>query len=243
MRPQSMTLSSYRRKRIFDCTVALLVAPCWLPVLAVCAGLILLLEGRPVFNVSQRQVGIGPVLRILKFRTTRRNADKILNRDAVPSTVYTPIGRLIERLALTELPQLLHAVSGKMSLVGSRPLPTRVMDILRERYPEADNRFLGRAGLTGPVQLIRRDAITDTDRLALETEYSRIAAGDGYCMRLDFWLLLYTVLVVVIPGRLLTVEQVREKMFRLAGSTSHRPRLDGMVGCRAACKRNTCEHV
>ena len=238
---QPASLRGNWRKRLFDCTVTLLVAPLWMPVLAVCAALILLLEGRPVFYVSQRQIGIGVVRSVLKFRTMQRNADKILNRDTVPviktgflniprdSAVYTPIGRLIERLALTELPQLLHVLSGRMSLIGSRPLPERVMEVLRATYPDADDRFLTKAGLTGPVQLIGRDSITDADRLALEIEYCQMAAGRGYRVRLDLWLLLYTVLVVIVPGRLLTVAKVRNKMCALAGPTSWVGRLVGIV--------------
>jgi lipopolysaccharide/colanic/teichoic acid biosynthesis glycosyltransferase len=216
------------QKRLFDCIITLLAAPLWLPVLAICAALILLLEGRPVFYVSRRQIGLGLVHPILKFRTMVRNADKILNRETVPvvgtrflnipgnSPVYTPIGRAIERLALTELPQLLRVVSGDMSLVGSRPLPVGVMNALRTKYAYADSRFLTKAGLTGPVQLVGRDTISDADRLAIEIEYCRIAASERYRMRLDLWLLIYTVLVVAIPGQLLTVAQVREKMYRLA---------------------------
>ena len=228
---RSKILSSHRKKRIFDYAVVLSVAPFWLPVLAVCAGLILLLEGRPVFYVSQRQVGRGKLGSILKFRTMQRNADMILNRDTVPvvhtvflniardSSVYTPVGRIIERLALTELPQLLHVLSGQMSLIGSRPLPKRVMDILRSRHPVTEDRFLTQGGLTGPVQLVGRDSISDADRLRLEADYCRIADSDAYRMRLDAWLLLYTVIVVIAPRRLLTPGEVRNKMYRIVGLT------------------------
>jgi lipopolysaccharide/colanic/teichoic acid biosynthesis glycosyltransferase len=208
--------------------MTLLAAPLWVPVLAVCAALIYLFEGRPVFYVSRRQIGLGQVRPVLKFRTMVRNADKILNRDTVPvvgtrflniprdSSVYTPIGRIIERLALTELPQLLRILSGDMSLIGSRPLPTNVMNTLRAAHDYADLRFMTKAGLTGPVQLIGRETISDADRLALEIEYCKVAASEHYRMRLDLWLLLYTVFVVLVPGQLLTVAQVRQKMYALA---------------------------
>ena len=161
----------------------------------------------------------------------QRNADKILNRDTVPVvhtvflniprdfSVYTRVGRIIERLALTELPQLLHVLSGQMSLIGSRPLPKRVMDILRSRHPFTEDRFLTQGGLTGPVQLVGRDAISDAERLALEADYCRIAASDAYRIRLDLWLLLYTVIVVITPRRLMTPGEVRNKMYRIVGLT------------------------
>jgi lipopolysaccharide/colanic/teichoic acid biosynthesis glycosyltransferase len=216
------------QKRLFDCTITLVAAPVWVPVFAICVALILILEGRPVFYVSKRQIGVGLVRPILKFRTMVRNADQIINHDTVPirdtiflnipsdSPVYTPIGRVIERLALTELPQLLHVLSGDMSLIGSRPLPASVFNALRTTYDYADSRFLTKTGLTGPVQLIGRESISDADRLAIEADYCRIAASYGYRMRLDLWLLFYTVFVAIVPGQLRTVAHIRQKMYSLA---------------------------
>jgi lipopolysaccharide/colanic/teichoic acid biosynthesis glycosyltransferase len=216
-----------RKKRVFDCTIAIVTAPVWLPVLAICALLILVLEGRPIFYVSQRQIGPGRVRPVLKFRTMHRNADKLFNRDSIPVTdtrflnvpreaaVYTGIGRVIERLALTEIPQLLHVVTGDMSLIGSRPLPVRVMEMLREANPAASDRFLTKAGLTGPVQLVGRDHISDADRLLLEIDYCRIATSADYRIRLDLWLLYYTVAAVIGARDLLSPAAVRAHMHRL----------------------------
>ena len=241
-------MGSSGRKRLFDCALVALAAPAWLPVLGLCALLILLLEGRPVFYVSGRQIGPGRVHPIMKFRTMVRNADKLLNRDTVPvvgtaflnipreAAVYTPIGRLIERLALTELPQLLHVVSGTMSIVGSRPLPTRVMEVLSQEHPEAEERFLTKAGLTGPVQLVGRDLISDDDRLSLEIEYCRIASSPDYRMRLDLWLLAYTVYAVLVPGKLLSVLQVRRRMYGLVSRPA--PAQDGGVLQRKDCSKS-----
>jgi lipopolysaccharide/colanic/teichoic acid biosynthesis glycosyltransferase len=220
--------SGQRLKRRFDLCVTLLAAPIWLPVLALCATLILVLDGRPVFYVSRRQVGLNRIERIMKFRTMKRNADKLLNRDTVPVThtaflnipsdsqIYTPIGRLLERCGLTEIPQLLHVLSGKMSLIGSRPLPERVMDVLRSQHPNTDQRFLTIAGLSGPVQLIGRDALSDHDRLSLEAAYCHMVMSGRYRMRLDLWLLFYTVYAVVVPGRLLEMTEVQDEMRRRA---------------------------
>lgn len=170
-------------KRIFDLVVVFGLAPIWFPVLVVCALALLAFEGRPVFYVSRRRVHGDAVMPILKFRTMRRDADVLYNRETVPITtqrflnlpldspLYTRTGRIIERLMLTELPQIWHVVQGRMSVVGNRPLPVNVVESLREAYPDVDMRFLAPAGLTGPVQLVGRDSIDDGDRLALECAY------------------------------------------------------------------------
>jgi lipopolysaccharide/colanic/teichoic acid biosynthesis glycosyltransferase len=159
-----------------------------------------------------------------------RDAERVYNRESVPvsnnvrflntpsdSPLYTPIGRLIERLAMTEIPQLLHVLKGEMSLVGNRPLPENVITSLAEAFPQVDDRFLTPAGLTGPVQLVGRSDISDEDRLMLETTYCHVA-HENYSWRLDFMILFYTVLVTqrVVPP--FTVLELRQLLLRFAPS-------------------------
>jgi lipopolysaccharide/colanic/teichoic acid biosynthesis glycosyltransferase len=155
-----------------------------------------------------RRVSTRDLMRVVKFRTMVKNADKIANRETLPVTnvrflnippsspLYTRAGRLLERCGITELPQFVHVLSGKMSIVGNRPLPDNVMDCLREEYSYADERFLTPAGLTGPAQLVGRDALTDDERLRLESAYCR-ACVHSYSLWLDIAILVYTVLIVV----------------------------------------------
>ena len=158
-------------------------------------------------------------MRVVKFRTMCRNADKIANRDTVPVTttrflnipptspLYTPAGRWIERLMLTELPQVWHVLQGKMSFIGNRPLPENVIAALRAEHPGAEARFATPAGLTGPIQLVGRDHISDAERLQIEGAYCA-AVQRGYSPMLDFKILLYTVLVGMLPDLRLNPAQV-----------------------------------
>ena len=172
------------KKRLFDTTISILAAPLWIPVLAVIGLAILLLEGRPVLYTSARRVSGPETLRLRKFRTMVKNADKVANRQTMPieggvrflnigvdSPLYTKVGRLIERCNLTELPQLFHVLKGSMSLVGNRPLPESVVDSLLEVHPEAERRFRTRGGLCGPVQLVGRTELSDAERLYIESIY------------------------------------------------------------------------
>lgn len=216
-----------RKKRVFDLLVTLLSAVIWLPVLLFCTLAILIREGRPIFYVSQRIVG-DEVRSVAKYRTMVLNADKIFNRNTVPiannvrflnvpadSPLYTSTGRLIERFALTEIPQLFHVLQGYMSLIGNRPLPEEVMQSLEEQHPGACDRFLTPAGLTGPVQLVGKADLYDRERLMLEMTYCRVATH-AYSWKLDFLILWYTVLVALNLKRPMAVEQVKEMMVRLS---------------------------
>jgi lipopolysaccharide/colanic/teichoic acid biosynthesis glycosyltransferase len=196
------------RKRALDLLLSVLGALAWVPVVLVAASVILVSSGRPIFYRSSRRVSADRLMRVVKFRTMVKNADKIANRDTIAvgsvrflnippsSPLYTRAGRLLERCGITELPQFVHVPSGKMSIVGNRPLPDNVMNCLRDEYSYAGERFLTPAGLTGPAQLVGRDALTDDERLRLESAYCR-ACVHSYSLRLDLSILLYTVLIVV----------------------------------------------
>jgi lipopolysaccharide/colanic/teichoic acid biosynthesis glycosyltransferase len=123
------------KKRLFDVGICLATVWLWLPVLVVCSLLNLVLNGRPVFYVSKRRIDRVRVVSIFKFRAMIRNAALVANRDTIPvkdkiffnipaeSSLYTRLGRIFEKCCLTELPQVLHVLSGQMSIIGNRPLP------------------------------------------------------------------------------------------------------------------------
>ncbi|MEP7300054.1 MAG: sugar transferase [Caldimonas sp.] len=212
-----------RPKRVFDVAVTLLMAPLWVPVCLIAALALRITAGTPVTYRSRRRVVGSRTQTVTKFRTMVRNAEQVLNRETVPITdtcflnippehpVYTPVGRALERYALTELPQLLHVLAGKMSLVGNRPLPENVVRALRQRYPYAEDRFLAPGGLTGPVQLIGRDEVSDEDRLAIEIDYCLLAIF-SYRWRVDALILWNTVMVALKLKPGYDVAQVRSML-------------------------------
>lgn len=83
-----------------------------------------------------------------------------------------------------------------MSIIGNRPLPENVIESLRELHPAVEDRFNTPAGLTGLVQLIGREQISDGERLSLESHYCW-AAKKHYSVRLDVLILVCTVLIVL----------------------------------------------
>ncbi|MCL2541535.1 MAG: sugar transferase [Nocardioidaceae bacterium] len=203
------------KKRLFDVAVVSLAALVWVPVVAVTSVAVLVLSGRPVFYKSRRWVNPHGAITMAKFRVMIRDANKVVSpieagrflNTPSDSPLYTGIGRVLERLGITELPQLIHVLLGEMTIVGPRPLTDVVRECLLEQHPDLDERWMyGRAGLTGLPQLVGREVLTDSQRLQLEEAYDR-AAATGYRMSTDFMILLYTVLIVLKLKRPMTFQQ------------------------------------
>ena len=116
-------------KRFVDTLIVILAAPVWLPVLALAMALVRVFDGAPVIFRQDRAGLGGKPFRMMKLRTMRSGEGTDAER-------ITRLGWLLRAASVDELPQLLHVLSGKMSLVGPRPLPTRYLP----RYSPAQAR-------------------------------------------------------------------------------------------------------
>ncbi len=141
-------------RRALDVVVAAGLLLLALPVLAVAAALVRLTDGGPVLYRQQR-LGEGMVpFSILKLRTMRVGpAGPAVT--ATDDDRVTPVGRVLRRTSIDELPQLWHVLRGQMTLVGPRPESVT----LASSYPASCRLVLrARPGLTGPSQLRYREA-------------------------------------------------------------------------------------
>lgn len=142
-------------KRAFDLTVAGIGLVILLPlILAVMLWLRLTSPG-PIFYTAQR-VGLrGKPFRLFKFRTMYVDADRIgpgVTRENDPR--ITPVGRLLRRTKLDELPQLFNVLKGDMSLVGPRPEDPRYV----AHYTDEQRRVLTvRPGITSLASIRYRN--------------------------------------------------------------------------------------
>lgn len=206
------------KKRLFDVVVVSLAAIAWVPVVTLCAMAVLILSGRPVFYRSRRWVGPNDAITMSKFRVMIRDASKYISpveagrflNTPSDSPLYTRVGRVLERIGFTELPQLFHVLSGQMTIVGPRPLTDLVRECLLEQHPDLDQRWTHeRAGLTGLPQLVGRESLTDNQRLSLEEAYDQMA-GHHYRWSTDYRILFSTVLIVLGLKKPLTYDQALE---------------------------------
>ncbi len=131
-----------------------LLFPMWLVLWIGITGVLLLLEGRPIFYNQYRVGRNGRTFRAWKFRTMVKDADK---KGPVWTTVDDPrvtrVGHTLRRTALDELPQLFNIAVGDMSFVGPRALAAAEINDLRVQGLPVDQRTQVRPGLTGQAQL------------------------------------------------------------------------------------------
>ncbi len=171
--PSLASGGTWRRftKRVFDVVFSLGVIvgtlPLWIPIMIA----IYLEDGRPMFFAHRRQTLGGREFPCLKFRTMRRDAEK-MKQELVTSNAadgpqffiendprVTRVGRLLRRTQLDELPQFLNVLMGHMSVVGPRPSPDN-----ENQYCPAwrEARLSVRPGITGLWQVSRtREPQTD----------------------------------------------------------------------------------
>jgi lipopolysaccharide/colanic/teichoic acid biosynthesis glycosyltransferase len=172
-------------KRLLDITLACaLLAALW-PLLLLIAAAVRLSSPGPVFFVQTR-IGLGGApFPMIKFRSMHADAERrraevaaLSDRDGICVKVrkdprITPVGRLLRRSSLDELPQLFNVLAGDMSLVGPRPaLPEEVA-----LYPpEAHRRHTVLPGITGLWQVSGRADIGFSDMIALDLDYAQRAS-------------------------------------------------------------------
>lgn len=143
-----------RRKRLLELLCAGLLAIPILPMIGVISLLLLVAQGRPVFYVSERMRSPTTAFGLVKFRTMApsENDSGVSGRDKEER--ITPLGRVLRRRRLDELPQLWNILKGDMSFVGPRP-PLRQYV---ERFPELYAAVLrSRPGVTGLATLLFKD--------------------------------------------------------------------------------------
>jgi exopolysaccharide biosynthesis polyprenyl glycosylphosphotransferase len=180
LRPPALAGWEWALKRGFDIVVSsvliILGSPVWLAI----AAAIKLTSSGPIFYRDPR-VGLGERrFGMMKFRTMyadaaeRQTALEAANEASGPlfkikdDPRVTPVGRLLRRFSLDEMPQVLNVLWGEMSLVGPRPLPIRDYEQLQ---PWHRKRYLVLPGMTGLWQVSGRIDLSFDDLVRLDFYY------------------------------------------------------------------------
>ena len=164
-------------KRAIDVGASLVLLVFLLPVLLLIALAIKVLDRGPVLFSQERYGHQMRPFRILKFRTMTccEDGSRFVQATADDPRV-TPLGLLLRRTSLDELPQLINVLVGAMSLVGPRPHAVAMEHEILATYPEARRRLDMRPGMTGLAQVMGHRGPTDSEadlraRLQADIDY------------------------------------------------------------------------
>lgn len=157
--------------RAADLAFALLLAPVWAPLLLLGVLAALLGQGLPLFYRAERLGQGGRIFRMLKLRTMIPAAERLGPAVSASSdSRITTVGRVLRRAKLDEMPQFLHVLSGRMSIVGPRPEAPAYL----RHYTAAGMRSLeAKPGITGYGALYFFSAERNSPAESFETHYLR----------------------------------------------------------------------
>jgi exopolysaccharide production protein ExoY len=181
--PRRERMYRQRFKRGLDLLLVLLALPIVLPTVLILAALIAAQGHSPFYRQDRLGLG-GRVFTLWKLRTMIPDADARLSEHLAQNDAarrewdafqklkcdprITPLGQVLRKTSLDELPQLWNVLKGDMSLVGPRPM----MPEQRVLYPGSAYYQL-RPGLTGPWQISDRNSSTFAQRAEFDSTYER----------------------------------------------------------------------
>ena len=187
-------------KRVLDVLVAAAVLVLGLPLWLLIAALIKLTTKGPVIYIQARAGAYGKPFSMFKFRSMVKDADQKLHEmidfNALKEPVFkfqndsrvTSVGRILRRLGLDEIPQLLNVLIGQMSLVGPRPEQVELV----QRYNTRQRRRLkARPGITGYQQVMSRGELSLEKRIEYDLYYLKHQS-----FFLDLFIIAKTLLVI-----------------------------------------------
>ena len=184
-------------KRVFDLVFAITVMLLLSPVFVAIGIAVLVSSGWPIFY-SQKRVGLnGRTFKFYKFRSMVKDADKIVheveNVHAGDHVIFknkqdpriTPVGRILRKYSLDELPQFLNVLNNSMSVVGPRPALPSEVSIYNSIY---ERRLIAKPGITGPWQISGRSDLDLRTSVALDLNYLI-----NWSFTRDLWIIVSTV--------------------------------------------------
>ncbi len=196
----SMLSSSFRGlsleqrflKRALDIFVSTFMIIVTSPIMIIEAIAIKVGDRGPVFYKQERLTRNGKIFKVIKFRTMRVDAEKAGKAQLCKENDdrITPVGKILRKTRMDELPQLFNVFVGEMSLVGPRPERPSIAAEYYKEIPEFQFRLRAKAGLTGLAQIMGKYNTTPRDKLMLDLMYI-----ERYSIWEDIMILFQTALV------------------------------------------------
>jgi len=155
-------------KRLFDLFIVLVALVLLSPFFVIAFLIVSLADGFPVFYIQQR-VGLnGETFNLYKFRSMKKNSDKLGSTTFKNDNRIFFGGRFLRKYKIDELAQLLNVLKGEMSIVGPRPT---VFEDYNKMTAEQKKRNIAVPGLTGLAQISGNTFLKWPERIKLDLAY------------------------------------------------------------------------
>lgn len=209
---KGLTMEQRIIKRCMDIGLSLVMGVLSSPIWLVSAIAIKLYDGGSILFKQKRATIHGNVFEVYKFRTMKENVENrsVTNHD---DRITAP-GKILRKIRMDELPQLLNILKGDMSFVGPRPEMIENVLAYTKELPEFRYRLRMKAGLTGYAQIAGKYNTTPRDKLLMDMMYI-----ENYSVFKDIQLLFQTAIVLLKSDSteaFRTDAQVTEYIFRPA---------------------------
>ena len=180
-------------KRTTDIVISMIALILCSPVMLITAIAIKLYDGGSIIHKQIRLTMGGREFYVYKFRSMIEQAEKegfarLAEKD---DPRITPVGKIIRRTRIDELPQFINVLRGEMSLVGPRPERPMIAAEYSSYMPEFHYRLKVKGGLTGYAQIYGKYNTTPYDKLKLDLMYI-----ENYSFWLDIKLILMTIKII-----------------------------------------------
>lgn len=187
---KGLTMEQRIIKRCIDIAGSLVMGIVSSPIWIVSAIAIKVYDGGSILFKQKRATINGTVFEVYKFRTMKEHVE---NRSVTEDDDrITPPGRILRKIRMDELPQLLNILKGNMSFVGPRPEMLENVEAYTEALPEFRYRLRVKAGLTGYAQIAGKYNTTPKDKLMMDLMYI-----ENYSVFKDIQLLFQTAIVLL----------------------------------------------
>ena len=161
-------------KRVIDILVSGAALVIFSPIMLITAIAIKIYDRGPIFYKQCRLTKNGKEFYVMKFRSMAVDAEK----DGIArlstgenDTRITPVGRVIRKTRIDELPQFINILKGEMSVVGPRPERPEIAREYEKELPEFSLRLQAKAGLTGYAQVYGKYNTSPYDKLQMDLMY------------------------------------------------------------------------
>lgn len=179
-------------KNCFEFILSIVLLIITLPIcLIVCFAIYFELRVNPIY--TQKRVGLnGHVFKIYKLRSMYIDAEKDGPKWASENDKrITKVGRIIRKLRIDELPQLVNIIKGDMSIIGPRPERPEFIKEFIKYIPDFNDRLLVKPGITGWAQVNGGYSLTPKEKLEFDKYYIQ---NRGF--KLDLLILIKTIIVI-----------------------------------------------